>query len=216
MIIVREKVKAPLTMDTLKGMKVSVVSGYAVHEFFTRQYPEVTIDVVPDVQTGLRKVSFGTSDAFVENLATASYYIEKEGIANLRIAGESGLATKWHLLRASDWPLLNSILEKGLAQISEAEKKAIYKKWIPLEQKTIFTSKAFQTVILVSFLCVSHAYLRHNHLEQGSQQAGLGKNLGTGKGVDRTQANRRGVAGERGEVPGTGGYLACGHLPLYR
>ena len=151
-IIVREKDKDPLTMEKLKGMKVSVVSGYAIHEFFTRQYPEIPVDVVPDVQTGLRKVSFGTSDAFVDNLATASYYIEKEGIANLRIAGEAGYTYKMAFASRSDWPLLNSILKKGLAQIREAEKKAIYKKWIPLEQKTIFTSKAFQTVILVSFL----------------------------------------------------------------
>jgi PAS domain S-box-containing protein len=132
-------------------MKVSVVSGYAVQEFIARNYPEVHIDVVPDVQTGLRKVSFGTSDAFVENLATASYYIEKEGIANLRIAGESGYTYKMAFASRKDWPLLNSILEKGLARIRPSEKKAIYRKWIPLEQKSIFTSKIFQTGILASF-----------------------------------------------------------------
>ena len=151
-IIAREKVLAPLTMDSLKGMKVSVVSGYAMQEFVTRYSPEIQIDVVPDVQTGLRKVSFGTSDAFVENLGTASYYIEKEGIANLRIVGESGYAYKMALASRKDWPLLHSILEKGLAQISEAEKKAIYAKWIPLQQKSIFTSKAFQTTLLIAFL----------------------------------------------------------------
>lgn len=150
-IIAREKVHDTLTMETLKGMKVSVVSGYAVKEFIARQYPEVHLDVVPDVQTGLRKVSFGTSDAFVENLATASYYIEKEGISNLRIAGESGFSYNMAFASRKDWPLLNSILEKGLTQISEAEKRAIYTKWIPLEHKSIFTSKAFQTAILISF-----------------------------------------------------------------
>jgi PAS domain S-box-containing protein len=150
-IIVREKVKDPLTMEALRGMKVSVVSGYAVQEFIARNYPEVHIDVVPDVQTGLRKVSFGTSDAFVGNLATTSYYIEKEGIANLRIAGESGYTYKMAFASRKDWPLLNSILEKGLAQIRPSEKKAIYRKWIPLEQKSIFTSKIFQTGILASF-----------------------------------------------------------------
>lgn len=151
-IIAREKVRAPLTMDSLKGMKVSVVSGYAIQEFVTRYSPEILIDVVPDVQTGLRKVSFGTSDAFVENVATASYYIEKEGIANLRIAGESGFAYNMALASRKDWPLLNSILDKGLAQISKAEKKAIYAKWIPLQQQSIFTSKAFQTTLLIAFL----------------------------------------------------------------
>lgn len=151
-IITREKVHDPLTMDSLKGMKVSVVSGYAIQEFVNRYSPEIQLDVVPDVQTGLRKVSFGTSDAFVENLGSASYYIEKEGIANLRIAGESGFAYKMALASRKDWPLLNSILEKGLAAISSAEKKAIYAKWIPLQRKSIFTSKAFQTTLLVAFL----------------------------------------------------------------
>lgn len=150
-IIAREKVHDPITMESLKGMKVSAVSGYAVNEYITRQYPDIHLDVVPDVQTGLRKVSFGTSDAFVENLATASYYIEKEGISNLRIAGQAGYAYKMAFASRKDWPLLSSILEKGLAQISTAEKRAIYKKWIPLEQKTIFTSKIFQTAILVTF-----------------------------------------------------------------
>lgn len=150
-IITREKVKDPLTMDKLKGMKVSVVAGYAVQEFISRQYPEVNLDLVADVQTGLRKVSFGTSDAFVENLATASYYIEKEGIANLRFAGESGYSYKMALASRKDWPLLKNILEKGLTLVSDTEKKAIYKKWIPLEQKSIFTSKVFQTTLLVSF-----------------------------------------------------------------
>ncbi len=150
-IITREKVKDPLTMDKLKGMKVSVVAGYAVQEFISRQYPEVNLDLVADVQTGLRKVSFGTSDAFVENLATASYYIEKEGIANLRFAGESGYSYKMAFASRKDWPLLKNILEKGLTLVSDTEKKAIYKKWIPLEQKSIFTSKVFQTTLLLSF-----------------------------------------------------------------
>jgi PAS domain S-box-containing protein len=74
------------------------------------------------------------------------------GIANLRIAGESGFGYNMALASRKDWPLLNSILDKGLAQISEAEKKAIYAKWIPLQQKSIFTSKTFQTAILISFL----------------------------------------------------------------
>jgi len=153
-IIAREKVRDPLTMDKLSGMKVSVVSGYAVQEYVAHQYPALTLDVVPDVQTGLRKVSFGTSDAFVENLATASYYIEREGISNLRIAGESGYAYRMAFASRRDWPELNRILEKGLASLSADEKKTIYKKWIPLEPRSLFASKGFQTFLLVSFYAV--------------------------------------------------------------
>ena len=156
-IIAREKVKEPLTMEALQGMKVSVVSGYAIHEFLSQKYPEIHLDVVPDVQTGLRKVSFGTSDAFVENLATASYYIGKEGIANLRIAGESGFTYKMAFASRKDWPLLHSILEKGLAQITAAEKKAIYKKWIPLEHKIDLHQQSLPDRHTGLLLCIPHA-----------------------------------------------------------
>ncbi len=153
-IIAREKVKGPLSMESLNGMKVCVVSGYAVQEFITRLYPHVSLDVVPDVLTGLRKVSFGTSDAFVENLATASYYIEREGFANLRVAGESGYAYRMAFGSRKDWPMLNRILTKGLAQIGAREKKAVYRKWVPLEPRSLFANKSFQIGMLVFFSAI--------------------------------------------------------------
>jgi PAS domain S-box-containing protein len=153
-IIAREKVRGPLSLEKLSGMRVSVVSGYATHDFIAGNFPKLRIDPVPDVRTGLRKISFGLSDAFVENLASASYYIEKEGITNLRISGESGYSYRMSFCSRKDWPELNSILEKGLAGISADEKKAIYKKWIPLEPWSLFTSREFQTGLLAAFAAI--------------------------------------------------------------
>ncbi|NVN93193.1 MAG: PocR ligand-binding domain-containing protein [Desulfuromonadales bacterium] len=153
-IIAREKVKGPLTLETLNGMRVSVVSEYAPHDFITGNFPHLLLDPVPDVRTGLRKVSFGLSDALVENLATASYYIEKEGIANLRIAGESGYYYRMGFCTRKDWPELNRILEKGLAGIGTSEKKSIYKKWIPVEPRSIFSNRKFQAGILAAFTAI--------------------------------------------------------------
>lgn len=115
-IIVEKNAKTTLTLEKLSGMKVAVVSGYAAHDFIIHYYPELYLDVVPDVPTGLRKASFGMVDAFVANLATTTYYIEKEGIANLRIAGESGYVYRLAFASRKDWPELNRILEKGLAR----------------------------------------------------------------------------------------------------
>jgi PAS domain S-box-containing protein len=149
-IIAREIVKGPLTLEKLNGMKVSMVSEYAAHNFIAYKYPKLNLDLVPDVETGLRKVAFGLSDAFVENLATATYYIEKQGITNLRIAGESGFFYRMGFCTRKDWPELNRILEKGLAAISADERKAIYKKWIPVEPRSLFTSREFQAVLLAA------------------------------------------------------------------
>ncbi len=148
-IIVRESVKKTLTLKKLRNMKVAVVSSYATHEYVAYNYPELDLDVVPDVQTGLRKVSFGMVDAFVGNLATATYYINEEGITNLRMSGESGHAYELAFASRKDWPILNQILEKGLAQISEEDRKEIYNRWIHLEQLTPDLWKKYMVPIFI-------------------------------------------------------------------
>ncbi|MRR55002.1 MAG: PAS domain S-box protein [Deltaproteobacteria bacterium] len=153
-IIAREKVKGTLTLEKLTGMKVSVVSDYAAHNFIAYNYPKVHLDLTADVQTGLRKVAFGLSDAFVENLATATYYLEKEGITNLRVVGESGYFYRMGFCTRKDWPELNGILEKGLAAISADEKEAIYKKWLSVEPRSRLTSKEVRTGFLAAFIMI--------------------------------------------------------------
>ncbi len=147
-IIVRKKVRDNLTQEDLNGMKVAVVSGYSSHEYLVTHYPQIKIDPVADIPTGLRKVSFGMGDAFVGNIATATYYIEKEGITNLKIARNTGHFHKQSFASRNDWPILNKILEKGLSQINEEEREAIYRKWVHLEQAPSIVWKKFLVPLL--------------------------------------------------------------------
>ena len=149
-IIVRKHVKTPLTLEKLQGMKVSVVSSYAYMDVLKTTYPKLNIDVVPDIRTGLRKVSFGMADAFVGDLATTSYYIEEEGITNLRIAGEAGPTNISGFGVRSDWPELIPILEKGMTLITEKEKRAIYRKWMHLEYDHNLLPKTFWNWLFLS------------------------------------------------------------------
>ncbi|MCK4534910.1 MAG: PAS domain S-box protein, partial [Syntrophobacterales bacterium] len=111
-------------------------------------------DLVPDLQSGLRKVSLGGSDALVATLPVAIYYIEKEGITNLRIAGDTGYFTRLSFASRKDWPELNSIVKKTLNQISPNERKAILNKWIHIGQKSFFKSSEFLSILLISLLQV--------------------------------------------------------------
>ncbi len=150
-IIVRPKVTQNLTMEDLKGMKVAVVYRYAAHDYINNIYPDMDLDLVPDVQTGLRKVSFGMVDALVANIATASYNIEKDKITNLRLAGESGFIYRLAFApRKGNWEL-NSIMEKGLALITPDEKQKIYGKWITLRQDSLLKSKKFWISVGLGF-----------------------------------------------------------------
>ena len=133
-IIVRKKVDRSLTLEDLKGMKVGVIAGYGIHDHIVNNYPDLQLDPVENISAGLNKVSFGMIDAMVANIALASFYIEKGGLTNLRVAGESGFLYRLALAIRNDWPELGSILDKALLQITSKERKSIYRKWVSLEQ----------------------------------------------------------------------------------
>ncbi len=132
-IFIRNGSPRTLTLTDLEGMRVAVVSNYTAHDYLQSQHPRLLLDVVPDTATGLSKVSFGIDDAYVENMATAVYYLQRQGISNLRLAGRTDFSYRWGMGVRQDWPLLQSILNKGLAAISKDEKQAILNRWIYVE-----------------------------------------------------------------------------------
>ncbi len=147
-IIVRKNVTAPLSLKKLAGMRVAIVSGYADHDFVVNNYPHLSLDAAPTVETGLRKVSFGMVDALVANLGAATYFIEKQGITNLRVAGNTGYVYRLAFGSRKDWPELGGILEKALSEISPDEREDIFQKWVRLEQESLLTSRKFWISLL--------------------------------------------------------------------
>ena len=131
-IIMRSKGDGSVTLAQLGGTRVAVVRGYAAEEYLAREAPELDLIPIPDTVTGLRMVSFGLVDAFVSDLPVATYFMEQEGITNLRVAGESGFVYRMGISSRRDWPELDSILRKGLAQIAPDERKDIYDNWVRL------------------------------------------------------------------------------------
>jgi signal transduction histidine kinase/ActR/RegA family two-component response regulator len=135
-IIVKTENQNVQTLDTLEGKKIAITSGYAVHEFITKNHSELEIEAVPNVLTGLRMVSLGLVDAMIANIAVAAFYMEQDGIVNLRVGGKSGFTYELAFASRKDSPIINSILEKGLARITHEETQDIYKKWMPQEEET--------------------------------------------------------------------------------
>ncbi|WP_462270617.1 transporter substrate-binding domain-containing protein, partial [Desulfobacter sp.] len=152
-IIVRKNVTRNLTLDMLKGMNVIMISGYGYVDLIRNKYPQIDISLVPKLQTALQKVSFGMVDAFVGDLATASFYIESQGITNLKSAGQIEPANISGFAVRSDWPELTNILEKGIALLTDEERTSIYKKWIHLGPEPGITKREFKNAV-IGFLMV--------------------------------------------------------------
>ena len=142
-IFVRSGSPANLALKDLKGKKVAVVSNYAAHDIIRNQYPEITLEVVQDVSTGLAKASLGMVDAYVENMANATFYSQEAGITNLQVVGRTEFDYQWGIGIRKDWPELQSILNKGLAAISEEERQQAIQRWIFIDGQHWRPTKTF-------------------------------------------------------------------------
>ena len=74
-MVVTEVSGATSTMNSVPLTPACAVGVLTVKTDF----PDIKLDLVHDLQTGLRKVALGISDALVATLPVALYYIEKEG-----------------------------------------------------------------------------------------------------------------------------------------
>ena len=174
-IITSQGRRNDLTLEALDGMRVAVVSGYAT-ERYLRDHSQERFEVVlmPDVSHALRAVSFGQVDAFVGNLAVAAYYIEKEGLPNLRVAGSTPYSFAWSIGISRHYPILASAVRKALAAIPADELEGVRRRWISLEVqrglapetlRLLITVIVFVSLLTLGLVVIS-AYLRRRLKEK--------------------------------------------------
>ncbi len=127
-------------LDFGKG-RVAVVKGYATQELMERAYPGRGFFLADNVDKALKALSRGKVDAFVGNLPSITYSIQKLGLTNLKVATTTRYRFKLAFAVRKDWPQLVSILDKALAAMPAAEKSKIHNRWINLrvERRTNWT-----------------------------------------------------------------------------
>lgn len=116
--------------EAMAGRKIAVVKGYSSRTFLMAQVPSAQFLDVPDQESALKELSFGSVEAAVCDLASASWIMARQGITNLRLTGIVGSPQGLTLACRSDWPELRDILDAGLAALSPGERKALRQKWI--------------------------------------------------------------------------------------
>lgn len=152
-IITRRDGSKNLRLEEMAGMSVAVVKGYAVTETVLKNHPGLKLVFVANDEEGLMKVALGQVDAMLADLAVAVEYIENKGISNLQVAGQTGHEYHYSIASRKDMPQLQSILNKGLALITEEERHAIRHRWFHLDETPPYKTREFWTLAL-SFLGV--------------------------------------------------------------
>ncbi|MFC1718233.1 PAS domain S-box protein, partial [Candidatus Poribacteria bacterium] len=129
-IITRKQAPFVGGLRDLYGKKIAVERDYFVHESLRVDHPAIDLHIVDSTPMALKAVSMGAADAYVGNLATASYLIQNEGFANLKVAAPTSYDDyRLRIAVRKDWPELVGILSKSLASITPQQRDEIRQKW---------------------------------------------------------------------------------------
>ncbi|MDC7226145.1 MAG: transporter substrate-binding domain-containing protein [Spirochaetales bacterium] len=142
--------KVRVELDDLIGHRVGIISGYSEDEFLSKVIPDLELIRYSCFGTALADLSLGQLDYFIGDLAFVSYNRRNRNFANIVIAGDIGFKHRLSLAVRSDWPELQSILQKGLDTITGEERSEIEEKWVGLRLTNNYISKSILPYIFIT------------------------------------------------------------------
>ena len=123
------------SVDDLKDKVVAINKGSYLHEWMKKNYPQITLHLTTSNNAALEAVSFSHADAYIGNIAVATYIIKEKYLSNLKIVNKMpDIRTDVSVAIDKHQPILHSILEKSLAAISQDERHTITQKWYTLSK----------------------------------------------------------------------------------
>ena len=120
-----------------KGLKNEIVAlprGTMVEERMRRDYPDLTIATTGSEPEAMAMVSQRKADLTVRSLIVAADAIKKEGLFNLKIAGQiPDYANQLRIGVVKSEPVLRDILNKGVNTLTVQEREAIANAHVPIQ-----------------------------------------------------------------------------------
>ncbi len=116
-------------LEQLKGKDVAIEEGYFMQEILESEYPDINLVLTSNGSKALQFVDYGVVDAYIGDALYANYIIQKTGMLNLRMSGETQFRNQHRFAVTRKNPQLLTILQKALDSIPESEQEQILNKW---------------------------------------------------------------------------------------
>jgi ABC-type amino acid transport substrate-binding protein/signal transduction histidine kinase len=136
--------------EDIPGKTVAIIDKLYFSEKILKEYEgQVTIKRVKSALEGLESLQNGEADIFI-GVSHNSYFVSKYQLYDVAV---KYIYTDWKertvIAVRPDWPVLVSILNKGLRSFSDMELKQIVAKWVhlPQQEKTVEFTPEEQTLL---------------------------------------------------------------------
>jgi len=132
-LITREEHPYIADLAGLTGQSIVLPKGTSVEERVRRDYPNLTVLTTETEPETMNMVSGRKADLTLRSLIVAAYTIRKEGLFNLKIAGQvPEYANKLRVGVVRSEPLLRDILDKGVRTITPQEREQIINRHVTI------------------------------------------------------------------------------------
>ena len=176
-LVIAADINAPFidNFHQIINKKLAIVKGYAFGEILKMKYPNIEFVEVENIKDGLELVQKGKIFGFIDTLLTIGYQIQNNYIGQLKISGRFDETWSLGVATRNDEPILNTIFNKAVDDISEKQKHEILNKWINVnyqkEKDYSYINKILAILIvllLITFLIYRQYLLKNlnNKLEK--------------------------------------------------
>ncbi|MDG1709353.1 MAG: transporter substrate-binding domain-containing protein, partial [Emcibacteraceae bacterium] len=122
------------TLDDLKDLKIASVTGDYTDEIYKNNYPELDIYEYSDTVSALKDIAIGKIDVFADIYPVSQYLLNQNLLTGIGILSDDFFLTEdetdnIRLAVRDDWPILKTILEKGMDAVSPQEFSKLAEKW---------------------------------------------------------------------------------------
>jgi PAS domain S-box-containing protein len=125
------------SLSDLDGRKVAAIRGFMISETLREEFPTIERVPVNNVVEGMKLVSTGEADAFIDSLGVMSYVAQQNYVPNIRFLTRVPLQDlanpDLHMAVGKDQALLRGILAKGIRTVTTEESDALRQRWLHSE-----------------------------------------------------------------------------------
>lgn len=166
-IITRKGTNTIESINDLSDKKVAFVADYPVTELSLSENPEIKPIIKNSLLEVLQAVSSGEAEAFIMDVAIATYKIREYNFVDLEVSAYANFSSPgFSIAIRKDWQPLVSILDKLLDSISQEQHASFANRWVtynqikakdknnlnPNQKWVFYTFVAIGLAMIVSFL----------------------------------------------------------------
>lgn len=152
-LITREEHDYISNLSRLSDETVVLPEGTSVEERLRKEYPNLKIIRVKSEEEALTYVDRKKADMTLRSLTMAAFIIKNKGYFNLKIAGEvPDYANSFRMGITKEDTVLQGILDKGIASITEQEVQTAINNHISLKIMKGFDYRLFSMVLVIFLL----------------------------------------------------------------